>query len=115
MAKDLDKELAQTAERHHGIFATHHLDDLNFSRESSRRQSRDGPVGVGPRWSLPDGRFAGHLALELLAACWAGGSRALGSHRSAAALWSLPAGRTDVTEIDLPEVAAGTSRRSPRP
>lgn len=39
---------------------------------------------------------------ELLAACWAGGSRAVASHRSAAALWQLPAGRRDITEITCP-------------
>jgi very-short-patch-repair endonuclease len=39
---------------------------------------------------------------ELLAACWAGGTRALASHRSAAALLSLPAARTGVAELICP-------------
>ena len=34
MAKDLDKELARIAERHHGAFAAHHLDELKVSREA---------------------------------------------------------------------------------
>ncbi len=102
MAKDLDKELAQTAERHHGIFASHHLDDLNFSREARAVRVETG------RWvSVHDGvfRMSGSPVTwrsELLAACWAGGTRALASHRSAAALWSLPAGRTDLTELICP-------------
>jgi very-short-patch-repair endonuclease len=37
-----------------------------------------------------------------MAACWAGGPRALASHRSAGALWSLPSGRTDITELTCP-------------
>ena len=39
---------------------------------------------------------------ELVAACWAGGTRALASHRSAAALWHLPSGRADIAELVCP-------------
>jgi hypothetical protein len=38
----------------------------------------------------------------LLAACWAGGFRAVASHRSAAALYELAGGRQDVAEITCP-------------
>jgi len=39
---------------------------------------------------------------DVLAACWAGGFRALASHRSAAALWGLPGSRSDLVEITCP-------------
>ena len=39
---------------------------------------------------------------DLLAACWAGGFRAVASHGSAAALWGLPGGRRNVVEITCP-------------
>lgn len=102
MAKDLDKELARIAERHHGAFAAHHLDELRFSREARAVRVEAG------RWlAVHDGvfRMAGAPVTwrsELMAACWAGGSRALASHRSAGALWALPTGRTDITELTCP-------------
>ncbi len=39
---------------------------------------------------------------DLLAACWAGGFRAVASHQSAAALWGLAGGRRHVVEITCP-------------
>jgi very-short-patch-repair endonuclease len=39
---------------------------------------------------------------DLIAACLAGGDRAVASHRSAAALWNLAGGRTDMIEITCP-------------
>jgi very-short-patch-repair endonuclease len=39
---------------------------------------------------------------RLLAACWAGGTRAVASHTSAAALWDLPGGQTEIVEITCP-------------
>ena len=102
MAKDLDKELGRIAARHHGIFAAQHVDDLKATREARAVRVEAG------RWlSMHDGvyRMAGSPVTwrsELMAACWAGGSRALASHRSAAALWSLPSGRTDITELICP-------------
>jgi very-short-patch-repair endonuclease len=38
----------------------------------------------------------------LLAACWAGGDRAVASHRAAAALWRLPGGDDGVIEVTCP-------------
>jgi len=102
MTKDLDKELARIAARHHGVFATQHLDDLKATREARAVRVEAG------RW-LPvhDGayRMAGSPVTwrsVLMAACWAGGPRALASHRSAGALWSLPSRRTDITELTCP-------------
>ena len=39
---------------------------------------------------------------KLLAACWAGGDRAVASHRSAAAIHQLTGGRKDILEITCP-------------
>ena len=39
---------------------------------------------------------------RLLAACWAGGARAVASHRSAAALHAIPGGNRDHVEITCP-------------
>jgi very-short-patch-repair endonuclease len=39
---------------------------------------------------------------QLLAACWAGGTRAAASHRSAAELWQLPGREDKSTEITCP-------------
>jgi hypothetical protein len=39
---------------------------------------------------------------DLLAACWAGGFRAFGSHRSSAYVHELPGGRGDLCEITCP-------------
>ena len=102
MHTDVEIALVQIATTHHGLFAAHHLDQLKVSR--GVRAAR---LEVG-RWFLVyDGvfRMAGSPITwrsELMAACWAGGSRALASHRSAAALWALPSGREDITEVTCP-------------
>ena len=102
MAKDLDAQLARIAERHHGIVAAQHLDQLNVTREARAVRVENGRLVA-----LHEGvfRIAGapvSWRSNLIAACWAGGTRALASHRSAAALWSLPSGRADVIEITCP-------------
>jgi hypothetical protein len=102
MRGDLDNALARIAEGHHGLFAAHHLDELKISRGVRAARLATG------RWILVyDGvfRMPGSPITwrsQLMAACWAGGSRALASHRSAGALWALPSGREDVTEVICP-------------
>src|SRR3954470_3166880 len=102
MHKDVETALQRIAESHHGLFATHHLDQLNVSRGVRVARLEAG------RWRLVhDGvfRMAGSPITwrsRLMAACWAGGTRALASHRSAGALWSLPSGRTDIIELICP-------------
>src|SRR4051794_13453117 len=98
----MDKDLARIAERHHGVFAAHHLDALGFTREARSTRIETG------RWvGVHDGvfRMAGSPITwrsDLVAACWAGGVRAVASHRSAAAVRSLPSGRTDIVELTCP-------------
>jgi hypothetical protein len=98
----IDVLVAKVAERHHGVFALHHLDELGISQQTRHLRVTQG------RWDpLYEGvfRIAGVPRTwkgDLVAATWAGGARAVGSHRSAAALRGLPGGRTDVLELTCP-------------
>lgn len=102
MPPNLDSRLAEFAACNHGVFSTEHARLIGFSDELIKYRLKSGRwidlhlnayrlAGVPPTW-----RGA------LLAACWAGGHRAVASHRSAAALWGLPGGRTDLAEITCP-------------
>jgi predicted transcriptional regulator of viral defense system len=94
--------IALVAEEHHGVFAFHHLDELEVSKEERRHRIES------QRWESPYElvyRIAGAPRSwkgDVLAACWAGGLRAFASHRSAAALWDLPGKREVVAEITCP-------------
>lgn len=98
----LDDQVARIAERHHGVFALHHLESLGVSQ-----QSRHLRVATG-RWvAVHEGvfRVAGAPPSwrgAIVAATWAGGQRAVASHRSAAALWGLPGGQTNIVELTCP-------------
>jgi hypothetical protein len=98
----IDSLVAAIARRHHGTFALHHLDELGVTPQVRRHRMAQG------RWDSPyEGvfRIAGAPLSwkgDLVAASWAGGDRAVASHRSAAALWGLPGGRTDVLELTCP-------------
>ena len=102
MSADMDVRIARIAAQHHGVFAGHHLNELGVSREFRQTRVREG------RWiRIHESvfRIAGAPITWgglLQAACWAGGTRAAASHRSAAALLDLPAGRHDVVEITCP-------------
>ena len=99
---ELDAAVAAIAAAHHGLFAQHHLHELEVTKHLVARRLAAGRwerlyedvyrmAGAPPSWRA-----------SLLAACWAGGHRAVASHRSAAALWGLPSGRQDLTEITCP-------------
>jgi hypothetical protein len=102
MSDRLDEAIARIAAEHHGLFGRHHLELLGVSAEERRHRLATG------RWaSIHDSvyRVAGapiSWRARLLAACWAGGTRAVASHRSAAALHGLPSGRRDLEEITCP-------------
>ncbi|MEX1006307.1 MAG: hypothetical protein WD271_00500 [Acidimicrobiia bacterium] len=102
MNTHVDAAIARTSEAHHGIFGHHHLEELGVSFGERKHRLRTG------RWeSLYDlvYRIAGAPVSwrgDLLAACWAGGTRAVASHRSAAALWELPGRRREIAEITCP-------------
>ncbi|MFN8025872.1 MAG: hypothetical protein U0W40_05790 [Acidimicrobiia bacterium] len=98
----LDSLIAAIAEQHHGNFALHHLDDLGVTVQVRKHRIEQG------RWVSPhEGvfRIAGTPPSwkgDLVAATWAGGERAVASHRSAAALWGLPGGRPEIREVTCP-------------
>jgi len=94
--------LAEVASAHHGMIATHHLELLELSEDQREwllrthvlTRSRYGAyrfAAVPPSWKG-----------ELLAACWAGGTRAFGSIRSAAAVWDVPGGDQVLQEVTCP-------------
>jgi hypothetical protein len=102
MNDGLDEAIATIAAQHHGLFGRQHLHLLGVSEETRRHRLATG------RWELVHDsayRVAGAPTTwraTLLAACWAGGTRGVASHRSAAALYDLPSGRRDLAEITCP-------------
>jgi hypothetical protein len=99
---DADARLAQESEKRHGIFALAHARGAGLTSAEVEHHLKAGlwlPVfhsayrvtGAPETWKG-----------ALLAACWAGGFRAVASHRSAAALYELAGGREDVAEITCP-------------
>jgi hypothetical protein len=99
---DADRLLASRSESTHGVFTTAHAEDAGLN-ERARRVRLDGGRWVAVHHGVY--RLAGAPLSwrgSLLAACWAGGTRAAASHRSAAKLWGLPGGRADLAEIVCP-------------
>lgn len=102
MDHDIDRSVADLARRQHGLFSRAQLVVVGVNRGEREHRLNTG------RWELvADGVYRVNGAPltwrgELLSACWAGGMRALASHRSAAALWGLPGGRKDYAEITAP-------------
>jgi very-short-patch-repair endonuclease len=94
-----DKRLALLARSQHGLFTRAQCDEIGFTPDQREFRARMG------RWVvLYDGvyRIAGlpdSWPATVLAACWATKGLAVASHRSAAALWDLPGGHTDLVEI----------------
>jgi predicted transcriptional regulator of viral defense system len=97
-----DGAIGRFAAQHHGVFTCAHAVLLGFTRQQIARRKADGRwlhrhlgayyvAGAPPSWKG-----------DLLAACWAGGFRAVASHRSAAALWNLAGGRRSMQEIRCP-------------
>jgi predicted transcriptional regulator of viral defense system/very-short-patch-repair endonuclease len=98
----LDRSVARIAAEHHGVFAIHHLQALAATQAQRTARLQSG------RWDSPyEGvyRVAGSPRSwrgDVQAACWAGGTRATASFRSAAELHGLP-GRSDrFVEITCP-------------
>ena len=102
MTDSLDLAVTDIAEAHHGNFSASHLRDLRVSDAERKYRLSSG------RWTAPHERvyrIAGAPRSwrgDLLAACWAGGTRAVASHRSAAAIWGLTGGRENLVEITCP-------------
>ncbi len=102
MQRSPDQELAVCAARHHGVFTAVHARLIGLTRDQAAHRVVTG------RWEWVHDdvyRLAGvpeSWEGALLAACWAGGFRAVASHRSAAALWGLAGGRRSIAEISCP-------------
>jgi hypothetical protein len=99
---DADAVLAEHARAHHGVFRGEHARLAGLSDRQIEERIR------GRRWERLHRdvyRISGAPPTwvgDLLAACWAGGFRAVASHRSAARLHGLPGGTTQVVEISCP-------------
>jgi hypothetical protein len=102
MTRDRDQELARFAAAHYAVFTRSHASMAGLTLGERRQRIETG------QWSvLYDNvyRAAGAPRCwrgDLLAACWAGGFRAVASHRSAAALWQLAGARRNIVEITCP-------------
>jgi predicted transcriptional regulator of viral defense system len=98
---------ALEAEQHHGIIAVHHLELLGIDERERKRLLA---AGVLHREWHGAYRVAGAPRSwrgDLLAACWAGGTRALGSHRSSLAVRGLPGGEQGMQEVMCPRWRRG--------
>src|SRR5680860_861243 len=99
---DPDLQLARVAATHHAIFSRGHAALVGLTEKQVKARLHGG------RWErvlYSAYRIAGAPETWkgwLIAACWAGGFRAVASHRSAAALYELAGGRQDVAEITCP-------------
>ena len=99
---DREVTLAAIAADQHGQFTHRQARACGFTVDEIRGRVER---GVWTRPYLSTLRIAGAPVTwkgDLLAACWAGGTRAVASHRSAAALWGFAGGRTDLVELTCP-------------
>src|SRR5882724_7879317 len=99
MEESPDQHVAELAERQHGLFTLAQAESVGLTRAQRDRRIRSGRwavlyervyriAGVPPSWRG-----------TVLASCWVAHGLAVASYRSAAQLWALPGGRTDVVEI----------------
>ena len=99
MDESLDRRIAQVAESQYGVFRLDGPDAVGFTRDERAFRVRSG------RWQVRYDRVCTMRGVprswrgDLLAACWGAQGLAVASHRSAATLWGLPGGRTDIVEI----------------
>jgi len=97
-----DQLLAAFAARHHGIFTRRAAQEYGLSERQIMCRLRDSTWIRVHEFAY---RFAAAPITwegNVLAACWAGGIRAVASHRSAAWLWNLPGGMRHPVEITCP-------------
>jgi hypothetical protein len=102
MSRDSDVLLAEFASRRHGVFTTQHASMIGMTRKLVEHRLA---TGEWRELYLNVYKLAGTPLSwkgELLAACWAGGFRAVASHRSAAALYGLAGGRRNLVEVTCP-------------
>ncbi len=102
MSRYPDQALTHLTVAQHGVFAAGHARACGFTEKQIEWRISSGEwISV----HLNAYRLAGAPITwkgQLLAACWAGGFRAVASHRSAAALYGFAGGRRFVAEITCP-------------
>lgn len=97
-----DAAVARIAAAQYGVFGFHQLDGLPCSDDRRRHRLLTG------RWEMPYDRVYRIAGVppswrgDLLAACLAGGPRAVGSHRSAARVHRIPGPDATLPEITCP-------------
>ncbi len=96
------KELSALAARQHGVFTLEHARLLEIREPGLAHLVDIGTIDRVHHGVLRFRAAPGSWRGDLLAACWAGGFRAVASHRSAAALWGLAGGRRQIAEITCP-------------
>jgi hypothetical protein len=98
----IDVELARFVRERYGHFTTTHVSLVGFTDEQRAYRLRTGEWERAYDDVYRLASAARTWKGDLLAACWAGGFRAVASHRSAAALWGLKGGRRHIAEITCP-------------
>ncbi len=96
------QRIAHVAKLNHGLFTAAHAALLGIDDRRIEYAVRAGEAvavheGVYRFACVPE-----TWESDLLAACWAGGFRAVASHRSAAELWELPGRRRSPLEVTCP-------------
>lgn len=115
---EADRILADLAARQHGVFTTQDARDAKLSHGQIDRRSAKLWVPMHAGVFRMPGTSATWKA-SLIAACMAAPTLSAISHRSAAALYELPGGRTDVSELTCkrwlraqhPDIIVHESRR----
>jgi predicted transcriptional regulator of viral defense system len=98
---------AQLAANQHGIVALHHLRALGIRDNEREHLLASGDIA---RHRYGAYRLVGAPVSwkgDLVAAVWAGGTRALASHRSASAVWDVPGAVQSIQEVVCPRWRRG--------
>jgi predicted transcriptional regulator of viral defense system len=94
--------ISRIAEANHGHFSAAHLRDLHVSDDDRTYRVESGRwIQVHERVYRAAGVPPSHRG-AVIAACWAGGTRAVASFRSAAYLHAVPGGSEAIVEITCP-------------
>lgn len=100
----MDTRIAPLARGHHGLVGRPSLLDLGLSDRQIQHHVTAGQlVVVHPGVYIAPGAPSSREQ-RLLAACWAAGTEAVLSHRSAAWLWGLDGPFAEVVEITMPRL-----------
>jgi hypothetical protein len=95
-------QVARLAATQHGQIAAHHLELLGISEHQRDRMVVLGELTVAAHGVYTVAGAPSSWRGALIVACWAGGTRAVASHRSAAALRRWPGGDETIQEISCP-------------